>query len=133
MATQLLLCAQGNCDQTDLQSFIEWAQEACAGVGVSFDASTSSIIATKASTSSLATSTAQNQAIMSLTTSSQASVDASSKATMTSSDNGSALSGGLATSDKIAIGIGVPVGVATILTLWLTWKMLLKKKKKGQN
>lgn len=39
-------------------------------------------------------------------------------------------SGGLDTSDKIAIGIGVPVGVATILGAWITWKMYQKKKYK---
>ncbi|MCJ1401529.1 hypothetical protein MMC11_004744 [Xylographa trunciseda] len=106
VATQLVRCVQGNCDQTDLQSFIGWAQEACAGVGVSFDASAPSIIATTASASSLATST--------------------------SSDNGIASSGGLNTSDKIAIGIGVPVGMATILGVWLTWMMLQQKKKRSK-
>ena len=69
---------------------------------------------------------------MSLITSSQALVDASSKATVTPNDNGSASSGGLATSDKIAIGIGVPVGVATILGVWITFKMYQQWKKKSK-
>ena len=64
VATQLVSCAQGNCNQTDLQFFIGWAQEACAGVGVSFDASVPS-------------TTAQDQAIKSSIISSQASIDES--------------------------------------------------------
>lgn len=120
MATQLVSCAQGNCDQADLQSFIGWAQEACAGVGVSFDASASS-------------TTSQNQATTSPITSSQASIETSSKATVPSSDNGSVSSGGLNTSDKIAIGIGVPVGVATILGVWVTWKLYQRKRNKSRN
>lgn len=71
--------------------------------------------------------TAQNHAITSPITSSQALADPSSKVTMTSSDNGNAPSSGLDTSDKIAIGIGVPVGVATILGVWITWKLYQKK------
>jgi len=38
-------------------------------------------------------------------------------------------SSGLGTSDKIAIGIGVPVGVATILGTWIAWKLYQRKKK----
>jgi hypothetical protein len=36
-------------------------------------------------------------------------------------------SGGLNNSDKIAIGIGIPVGLATILGLWITWKLYRSK------
>lgn len=77
--------------------------------------------------------TAQNQATLSLITSSQAPVDTSSKTTATSSDNGSASSGGLNTSDKISIGIGLPVGVATILGVWIAWKAYQRKKSKRKN
>ena len=87
-------------------------------VFVSFDASASSIIATKASASSI--------------TSSQASVDALSQATVTSSDNGGASSGGLSTSDKISIGIGLPGGVAGILCAWFGWKAYQHKKNKSK-
>ena len=113
MATQLLRCAQGNCNQTDLQAFIEWAQGACAGVGVTFDASASSIIATETSKLSLATSTA-------------------SKATVTSSDNRIASSGGLSTSDEIGIGIGVPAGLIGILGVWIAWKTYQLNKNKSK-
>lgn len=119
VATQLVSCAQGNCDQTDLQSFITWAQEACAGVGVTFDASAPS-------------ATAQNQAITSSITSSPTSIDASSKSTAPSSDNGSVSSSGLATSDKITIGIGVPGGVFAILGVWFAWKRYKRDKNKDR-
>lgn len=42
-----------------------------------------------------------------------------------------ATDGGLSTSDKIAMGVGVPVGVATILGTWLAWKVYMRKKKGG--
>ena len=80
--------------------------------------------------------TAQNQATStteaSPIASSQTSVDLSSTATVTPSGTGTASSGGLDTSDKIAIGIGVPVGVATIVGTWIGWKMWrLKQRKKA--
>ncbi len=37
-------------------------------------------------------------------------------------------SSGLSTSDKIAIGIGVPVGLATVVGTWITWKLYQKKR-----
>ena len=125
MATQLVSCAQGNCDQTDVQSFIGWAKDACAGVGVSFDASASGSSPT----------TTQNQATVSPIVSSPASTDSSpsSQATLPSSDSGSASSGGLDTSDKIAIGIGVPVGLATILATWVGWLLYRRNIKKSRN
>ena len=76
--------------------------------------------------------TAQNQAITSSITSSPTSIDASSKSTAPSSDNGSVSSSGLATSDKIAIGIGVPGGVFAILGVWFAWKRYERDKNKDR-
>ena len=60
------------------------------------------------------------------TTSSGATSSSSSKPSQNNS-------GGLNTSDKIAIGIGVPVGVATILGSWASWKLYRRKKHKLGN
>ena len=78
--------------------------------------------AAKESTSPAAQNQATSTTKGSPTASSQTSIDPSSTATVTPSDKGAVSSGGLDTSDKIAIGIGVPVGVATILGAWYTWK-----------
>ena len=59
------------------------------------------------------------------TTDPQSSDDKSSTTTSPSSND-------LDTSDKIAIGVGVPVGVATIVAAWISWKLYRRKKSIGQ-
>ena len=90
-----------------------------------------STTAAKESTSTAAQNQATSTTEVSPTASSQTSIDLSSTATATPSSTAAASSGGLDTSDKIAIGIGVPVGVATIVGTWIAWKMWrLKQRKK---
>ena len=45
------------------------------------------------------------------------------------SSGGGGGGGGLSVSDKIAIGIGVPVGLATMLGTWISWKLYSSRKK----
>ena len=63
------------------------------------------------------------------TTSTSTGTPTSSSTTTAPSSNqsSSANSGGLTISDKIAIGIGVPVGLATILGAWASWKLYRRK------
>ena len=86
------------------------------------DAGSISTATAKQSTSTTAQNQATSTTKASPTASSQTSIDLSSTATVAPSGTGAVSSGGLDTSDKIAIGIGVPVGVATILGAWYTWR-----------
>ena len=99
------------------------AEKGEAAVSPTVDQGLTSPTAAKGTTST----TAQNQATGTTgasptTRSSQTSTDFSSTATVTPSETANTSSGGLTTSDKIAIGIGVPVGLATIWAAWITWK-----------
>ena len=77
--------------------------------------------------------TTQIQAITTSSTSPQASSSPSSSTTVASGGNASAASGGLTTTDQITIGVGVPSGVVAILGVWLTWRILQRKKKKSKS
>lgn len=79
-----------------------------------------STTAAKGTTSTTAQNQATSTTVPSPTTRSQ------------TSDTGTASSGGLDTSDKIAIGIGVPVGLATILAAWFGWKQYRSSKNKNE-
>ena len=72
------------------------------------------------------------RSIASTTTTSSA-ISSSATQSPTSSQSSQNNSGSLDISDKIAIGIGVPVGVATILGTWITWKIYRRKKHKVGN
>lgn len=105
------------------------AGEGAAATSTTTDEGSTSTTAAKDTTST----TAQGQVVRmtgaSPTTSSQTSTSLLSTVTATASDTGTASSGGFNTSDKIAIGIGLPVGVATILGVLLQYKAKKKDKK----
>lgn len=103
-----------------------------AAVSSTVDQGLTSTAAAKGTTSTAAQNQATSTTGASPTTrSSQTSTDLSSTATVTPSESASTSSGGLSTSDKIAIGIGVPVGLATVFAAWIAWKTWkLHKKKK---
>ena len=67
------------------------------------------------------------------TTTTSSAISSSATQPPTSSKPSQDNSGGLDISDKIAVGIGVPVGVATILGAWITWKLYRRKKHKVGN
>ena len=94
--------------------------EGAAATSTTTDGRSTSTTAAKGQTSTTAQNQATSTTVASPTTSSQ------------TSDTGTASSGGLDTSDKIAIGIGVPVGLATILAAWFGWKQYQRSKNKNK-
>ena len=86
------------------------AGEGIATADTTTDGRSTSTTAAKGTTSTTAQNQAASTTVASPTTSSQ------------TSDTETASSGGLDPSDKIAIGIGVPVGLAGVLAAWFGWK-----------